>query len=103
MGEQLSGLTFSVLTAGSVARHRHLDALARQGVLLLNTSLTVRAGQAGSHQKQGWEKFTDKVVDVIDAAKPNGVVFLAWGAWAQKRVAKLDKVRCLVCRLLAAS
>lgn len=92
---------------------RNLTAWASDGVLMLNTCLTVRAGVAGSHSNKGWEEFTDKVVDVIDkyggANLPNaansseasdisgvgrGVVFLAWGAWAAKRVAKLDKVSC---------
>jgi uracil DNA glycosylase len=71
-------------------------------VLLLNTALTVRAKEAGSHQGKGWEVFTDKVVEVVDrygganlgdrAGFGRGVVFMAWGAWAQKRVVKLDKV-----------
>jgi uracil-DNA glycosylase len=67
---------------------------------MLNTCLTVRANQAGSHSKKGWETFTDKVIDVVDRhggaslAGPNGrgVVFLAWGAWAAKRVSKVNKV-----------
>ena len=72
-------------------------------MLLLNTCLTVRARDANSHSKKGWEEFTDKVVDVIDkygganlpnaAGRGRGVVFLAWGAPAAKRVAKLDQVR----------
>ncbi|TFY53037.1 hypothetical protein EVJ58_g9672 [Rhodofomes roseus] len=83
----------------------NLTAWAENGVLLLNTCLTVRAGDAGSHSGNGWEEFTDRVVDVVDRygganlANPNGaggrgrgIVFLAWGAWAAKRVAKLDKV-----------
>ena len=76
-------------------------------MLLLNTALTVKANEAGSHSGKGWEEFTDKVVDVIDkygganlpsqdsvlAGRGRGIVFLAWGAWAAKRVAKLNKVR----------
>lgn len=87
--------------------HRNLTAWAENGVLLLNTCLTVKAGEAGSHSGKGWEEFTDRVVDVVDRygganlANPNGagggrgrgIVFLAWGAWAAKRVAKLDTVR----------
>ncbi|SCV74697.1 BQ2448_7726 [Microbotryum intermedium] len=77
---------------------------ARSGVLLLNTSLTVRARQAGSHSGKGWELFTDKVIDLVDrfggsdgAGKlGKGVVFFAWGAWAAKRVAKLDTAKHLV-------
>ncbi|TFY55222.1 hypothetical protein EVG20_g9399 [Dentipellis fragilis] len=90
-------------------KHGTLTAWAENGVLMLNTCLTVRAGDAGSHSQRGWEQFTDKVVDVVDrygganlpTANPSdkvghgrGVVFLAWGAWAAKRVAKLDKPPC---------
>ena len=86
----------------------NLTAWASNGVLLLNTCLTVRAGDAGSHSNQGWEKFTDKVVDVVDRygganisgmtedsdsnGIGRGVVFLAWGTWAAKRVEKLNAV-----------
>ncbi|KAH9928692.1 uracil-DNA glycosylase-like protein [Fomitopsis serialis] len=89
--------------------HRNLTAWAENGVLLLNTCLTVKAGDAGSHSGKGWEEFTDRVVDVVDRygganlANPNGaggrgrgIVFLAWGAWAAKRVAKLDKKKHLI-------
>lgn len=65
-----------------------LTAWTRQGVLLLNTTLTVRAGQAGSHQGQGWERFTDEVIRVV-AAKPETVVFVLWGAHARKKKALL--------------
>jgi uracil-DNA glycosylase len=75
---------------------------------MLNTCLSVRAGQAGSHSNKGWEEFTDKVVDIVDkygganlgdpesTGFGRGVVFLAWGSWAAKRVAKLSKVSSLV-------
>ena len=66
---------------------------ADRGVLLLNTCLTVRAHEANSHANQGWEKFTQKVIDIVAKKRTNGVVFLAWGNPAAKRVAKLDKVR----------
>lgn len=69
---------------------------------MLNTCLTVRAAAAGSHQGKGWEQFTDRVIEVVDrygganlGAKSGlgqGVVFLAWGSWAAKRVSKLSKV-----------
>lgn len=87
---------------------RNLSVWAENGVLMLNTCLTVKANQAGSHAGKGWEDFTDKVVDVVDkygganlAGRNDpdargigrGVVFLAWGAWAGKRVARLNKVR----------
>lgn len=62
---------------------------ARQGVLLLNTTLTVRAGQAGSHQGRGWERFTDEVIATV-AAKPETVVFVLWGAHARKKKALLS-------------
>ena len=81
---------------------RNLTAWAEAGVLMLNTCLTVRAHTAGSHQGKGWEQFTDRVIDVVDrygganlgekSGFGRGVVFLAWGAWAAKRVAKLSKV-----------
>ena len=58
---------------------------ARQGVLLLNATLTVRAHQAGSHQKKGWEQFTDNAIKVLNDEK-NNIVFFLWGAYAQKKV-----------------
>ncbi len=57
---------------------------AKQGVLLLNATLTVRSGQAGSHQKQGWETFTDSVIQLL-AKEKSGLVFMLWGAYAQKK------------------
>ncbi|GAB1523497.1 uracil DNA glycosylase [Rhizoctonia solani] len=82
-------------------KHGYLTSWANQGVLLLNTSLTVRASQAGSHAGKGWETFTDAVVKAVDKyggaslsgsnGVGRGVVFMAWGAWAGKRVAGLDK------------
>jgi uracil-DNA glycosylase len=64
--------------------HGNLEAWARQGVLLLNTTLTVRAGRAGSHQGKGWERFTDSVIEAV-AAKPERVVFILWGAAARRK------------------
>lgn len=69
---------------------------ADQGVLLLNTCLTVRAGEANSHSGHGWEKFTQKVIDVVTRVRTRGVVFLAWGTPAQKRCAKITGTRHLV-------
>jgi uracil-DNA glycosylase len=69
-----------------------LEPWARQGVLLLNTALTVRAHQANSHQKQGWETFTDAVIQVV-AARPGPVVFVLWGANARKKAALVDASR----------
>jgi uracil-DNA glycosylase len=82
--------------AGAGARESgSLQAWAEQGVLLLNTVLTVDAGKAGSHQKQGWEKFTDAVI-VAAAASSSPVVFVLWGAPAQKKQALLpDGQRCV--------
>ncbi|SEB54158.1 Uracil-DNA glycosylase [Tenacibaculum sp. MAR_2009_124] len=67
-----------------------LSKWAKQGVLLLNATLTVRAGMAGSHQKKGWEQFTDAVISKISEDKEN-VVFLLWGGYAKKKGAKIDK------------
>jgi len=68
---------------------------AGQGVLLLNAILTVRAHQAGSHQKKGWEEFTDSVISIINRQKSN-VVFLLWGAYAQKKGENIDRTKHLV-------
>jgi len=73
-------------------KHGCLDAWARQGVLLLNTSLTVRAGQAASHQGKGWEVFTDQVIRAVND-KPERVVFILWGASARKKKAFIDTSR----------
>ena len=62
----------------------NLEPWAKQGVLLLNATLTVRANEAGSHQKQGWENFTDTVIKNI-SAKRKGLVFLLWGRFAQAK------------------
>jgi uracil-DNA glycosylase len=69
-----------------------LEHWARQGVLLLNTALTVRAGQANSHQGKGWETFTDQVIAAV-AAKPERVVFILWGANARRKRALIDTDR----------
>ncbi|WP_274475526.1 uracil-DNA glycosylase [Mangrovimonas aestuarii] len=63
---------------------------ADQGVLLLNATLTVRAGQAGSHQNKGWELFTDAVIQTVSEKKKD-VVFLLWGGYAKKKVKLIDK------------
>lgn len=75
--------------------HGNLEAWARQGVLLLNTTLTVRAGQAASHQGKGWEAFTDEVIRAVDA-KPHRVVFILWGAHARRKKALVDPSRHVV-------
>lgn len=67
----------------------NLERWAKQGVLLLNATLTVRAHNAGSHQKKGWEQFTDEVIRTVSAQKEN-VVFLLWGAFAQAKSELID-------------
>jgi uracil-DNA glycosylase len=72
--------------------HGYLASWAQQGVLLLNTVLTVEAGKAHSHAKIGWETFTDHVIDAINRHR-EGVVFLLWGAHAQKKGQIIDRNR----------
>ncbi|MFO8022475.1 MAG: uracil-DNA glycosylase [Perlabentimonas sp.] len=69
--------------------HGNLEDWAKQGVLLLNATLTVRAHQAGSHQKKGWEQFTDAAIKAISENR-EGVVFLLWGAYAQAKTKIID-------------
>ncbi len=73
----------------------NLEHWAEQGVLLLNATLTVRAHQAGSHQKKGWETFTDSVIEKLSAEKEN-LVFMLWGGYAKKKGAKINKNKHLV-------
>ena len=68
---------------------------AQQGVLLLNSTLTVRESRAGSHQKQGWEQFTDKVISKISETKTN-IVFLLWGNFAKSKSVLIDSQRHLI-------
>jgi uracil-DNA glycosylase len=75
--------------------HGCLEAWARQGVLLLNATLTVRSRQAASHQGKGWETFTDEVIRAVNA-KPERVVFILWGASARKKRALIDTTRHVV-------
>lgn len=72
--------------------HGNLEAWARRGVLLLNTTLTVRGGAAASHQGKGWETFTDEVIRVVDT-KADHVVFILWGGHARKKKALIDRDR----------
>lgn len=67
-----------------ITRSGNLDDWANQGVLLLNTILTVREKEAGSHQQLGWENFTNSLIAKLSAEK-NGLIFLLWGAFAQKK------------------
>lgn len=70
--------------------HGYLASWASQGVLLLNTVLTVEAGKAHSHAKLGWEQFTDKVIEQINQHR-EGIIFLLWGAHAQKKGKIIDR------------
>ena len=73
----------------------NLERWAEQGVLLLNATLTVRAHQAGSHQKKGWEQFTDSVIGKLNFEKDH-LVFFLWGAYAQKKCETIDRSKHLV-------
>lgn len=73
----------------------NLTRWAQQGVLLLNATLTVRAHQAGSHQKRGWETFTDAVIHTL-AQQSNNLVFILWGAYAQRKGEFIDRNKHLV-------
>ncbi|HEY8435234.1 MAG TPA: uracil-DNA glycosylase [Sphingomicrobium sp.] len=77
------------------AQHGFLEYWARQGVLLLNSVLTVEMGQAASHRERGWERFTDRIIREVNA-KEEPVVFMLWGSYAQKKAAFVDTSRHLV-------
>ncbi|WP_374549021.1 uracil-DNA glycosylase [Flavobacterium sp.] len=70
----------------------NLERWANQGVLLLNATLTVREGEAGSHQGKGWEQFTDAVIQKISTEKEN-IVFLLWGSFAKQKGSKIDRTK----------
>ncbi|MDP3815523.1 uracil-DNA glycosylase [Pseudomonas sp.] len=78
-----------------IAAHGCLQHWAEQGVLLLNTSLTVERGVAGSHAGKGWQRFTDKVIEVVSQHQPR-LVFLLWGAHAQSKEKLIDTSKHLV-------
>ena len=78
-----------------VPKSGNLERWANQGVMLINSTLTVRAGQAGSHQSKGWETFTDEVIKLISDQKQN-VVFMLWGAYAQKKGSVIDSKKHLI-------
>jgi len=109
--EQANGLCFSVRkeiqhppslmnifkeietdTGKAYPKNGDLSRWAKQGVLLLNATLSVRAHEAGSHQKQGWEVFTDAVIQKISQENKN-IVFLLWGGFAKKKGAKIDSTK----------
>jgi uracil-DNA glycosylase len=73
----------------------NLERWAKQGVLLLNATLTVKAHQAGSHQNKGWEQFTDAAIRVLNEEKEH-LVFLLWGSYAQRKGEFIDRKRHLV-------
>ena len=73
-----------------IPKSGNLEKWAKQGVLMLNATLTVRASEAGSHQKKGWEQFTDAVIQKISDKKED-VVFLLWGGYAKKKGKKIDR------------
>jgi uracil-DNA glycosylase len=73
-----------------IPTHGNLEAWAKQGVLLLNTSLTVREGEAGSHSGQGWETFTDAIISYLGSRQQH-IVFVLWGAHAGKKTSLIDQ------------
>ncbi|MCJ0974935.1 uracil-DNA glycosylase [Pseudomonas sp. PS1] len=78
-----------------VPRHGYLQHWADQGVLLLNTSLTVEQGMAGSHAKAGWQRLTDRIIEVVSESRPS-VVFMLWGAHAQGKAKLIDATKHLM-------
>jgi uracil-DNA glycosylase len=73
----------------------NLERWAKQGILLLNATLTVRAHSPGSHQKKGWETFTDSIINILNRDKEN-IVFMLWGAYAQKKGENIDRLKHLI-------
>lgn len=89
--ELKSDLNVPIPTSGNLAHW------ANQGVFLLNATLTVQSKSPGSHQKQGWEEFTDHVIGLISEQKSN-VVFILWGAFAQKKMNLINETKHLIIR-----
>lgn len=79
----------------AVPNHGNLEKWASQGVLLMNATLTVRANQAGSHQKKGWELFTDKAIEKLSEQRSH-LVFFLWGNYAQQKISLIDTQKHLV-------
>ena len=77
------------------ASHGNLTSWADQGVLLLNTVLTVREGEANSHQKKGWERFTDRVIEVLNE-REDPIVFVLWGKPAQQKATMIDTTKHII-------
>lgn len=82
-------------TGAPIPQDGDLTRWSKQGVLLLNATLTVRAASAGSHQRRGWEEFTDAAIAAL-AGKRENIVFILWGSYAQKKGAFIDRTRHLV-------
>lgn len=80
---------------GEIPKHGNLERWAKQGVLLLNATLTVRARQAGSHQHKGWEEFTNAVIQTISDKKEH-VVFILWGRYAREKKPLVDAGKHLI-------
>jgi uracil-DNA glycosylase len=78
-----------------IPNHGNLEKWANQGILMLNATLTVRANQAGSHQKKGWEQFTNAVIKKI-SDKKTGVIFLLWGNYAKEKETLIDTLKHIV-------
>lgn len=78
-----------------IPKHGNLEKWADQGVLLLNATLTVRANQAGSHQKKGWEIFTDSIIKILSSQREN-IVFLLWGNYANQKSAFINSNKHLI-------
>lgn len=82
-------------TGSPIPKSGNLERWADQGILLLNATLTVQAHQAGSHQRKGWEQFTDAVINSV-ATKKENIVFILWGAYAQKKAAFVNRDKHLI-------
>jgi uracil-DNA glycosylase len=78
-----------------IPAHGDLSSWAKQGVLLLNSTLTVRAGEPGSHQKMGWEQFTDQAIGALSEHR-EGLVFMLWGRHAQAKASLIDSTKHVV-------
>ncbi len=79
----------------SIAKHGNLQSWAEQGVLLLNTTLTVEQGSAGAHAKAGWQRFTDRIIDCVNEQQAH-VVFMLWGAHARSKGERIDASKHLI-------
>ena len=90
-----SSKRLKAISATTVSRDPDLTRWARQGVLLLNATLTVRENTAGSHQGKGWERFTDAAVRALSRER-EGLVFLLWGNYARQKGASIDRTKHLV-------